>query len=332
MKENAKRAWDFWNQFGPSPICLAPMAEVNDLAFRILCRRHNVKVCYTGMLNSIQWSQGRKYQNRVFNTCEEDRPLIAQLAGSDYDTIFTSAKDLSQVCDAIDVNLGCTQHIARRGGYGFFMVDTPEKRAEVLKLFKKLSENVDVPITAKIRIFTKETEETTDQDKEAESIQIPDIEGTIDFAKKLEEAGVSVIAVHGRYQHRNKKADVSTDIIKKVVEAVKIPVIANGGVNSAEDAASLLKETNAAGIMVGQALLVNPTLFDPSGPLKRKDFAKEYLEIAKKHPEINIFYPRKHMFKFYESAIKESPGIETKIKEATTIDDLIAFVDEIEKE
>lgn len=335
LMSHAKRAWEFWNRFGPTPICLAPMAEVNDLAFRILCRRHNVKVCYTGMLNSIQWSQGHKYQVRVFNTCKEDRPLIAQLAGSDYDTILSSAKDLSQVCDAVDINLGCTQHIAKRGGYGFFMVDTAEKREEVIKLFKKLSENVSVPITAKIRIFTKSNEsENSEQNDGDQVIDEPDIEETINFAKRLEEAGVSVIAVHGRYQHRNKKADVSTDIIKKVVESVKIPVIANGGVNSIEDAENLLKETNAAGVMVGQALLSNPTIFDKSdkAPIKRRDFAKEYLLIAKEYPEINFFYPRKHMFKFYESLIKESPGIEEKIKQANNIDDLIAFIDENDKE
>ena len=325
---HAQRAWEFWNQF--------------DLAFRILCRRHNVKVCYTGMINSIQWSQGHKYQTRIFNTCKEDRPLIVQLAGSDYDTILSSAKDLSQVCDAIDINLGCTQHIAKRGGYGFFMVDTPEKRDEVIKLFKKLSENVPVPITAKIRIFTKPQDESNDQDNATEediedenkNVSIPDIDATIDFAKRLENAGVSIIAVHGRYQHRNKKADVSTDIIQKVVEAVSIPVIANGGVNSKEDAESLLNETGAAGVMVGQALLSNPTLFDTSSetPLKRREFAKEYLEIAKNYPEINFFYPKKHMFKFYESLIKERPGIEEKIKQATNIDDLIAFIDEFDKE
>ena len=246
---HAKKAWEFWNRFGPNPICLAPMAERNDLAFRILCRRHNVKVCFTGMLNSIQWSQGHKYQIRVFNTCKEDRPLIAQLAGSDYDTIFTSAKDLSQVCDAVDINLGCTQHIARRGNYGFFMVDTAEKRTEVLKLFKKLSDNITVPITAKIRIFTKSLEsESVDaddsnrQDDTSKTFsEVPDEEETINFARKLEEAGVSVITVHGCYQHRNKKADFSTYIIMKVVQSVQIPVIANRGVNSVEDAENLFE-------------------------------------------------------------------------------------------
>ena len=316
---HAEKAWKFWHSLGDKPLCLAPMAEVNDLAFRLQCRRHNLNLCYTGMINSIQWRQGRKYQNRVFNTCAADRPLIAQLAGSDYDSIISSALDISGVCDAVDVNLGCTQHIARRGGYGFFLVDTPEKREEVAKLLKKLSAASVVPITAKIRIFTKMDDENG---------EVPDAETTVKFAKMLEEAGVSIIAVHGRFQHRNKSADVSTEIIKQVVEAVKIPVLANGGVRSMEDVDEILRQTGAAGVMIGQALLSNPTLFDKERVMSRYEFALEYLNIAKEYPEINFFYPKKHMFQFYESKIKESPGIEEKIKAAQNIDDLIKFVEE----
>lgn len=335
MEERVQKAWEFWNQFGKSPICLAPMAEVNDLAFRILCRRHNVKVCYTGMLNATQWVQGHKYQRRVFNTCPEDRPLIVQLASGDYDSIYRSAIDVSRVCDAVDINLGCTQHIASRGGYGFFMVETPEKRQEVIKLFQKLVLNVPVPITAKIRIFTKTVDEEGNPISEGNDplkpINVPDVETTVDFARELEKVGVSVIAIHGRFQHRDKKADVSTEIIKQVVEALQIPVIANGGVNSVEDAKAILEDTNAAGVMIGQALISNPALFDEQ-PIKRRDFAREYLEIAKEHPEINMFAPKKHMFKFYEAMIKESPGIENEIKEATTFDELIAFIDKYDSD
>ncbi|OHS95894.1 dihydrouridine synthase [Tritrichomonas foetus] len=363
MKTHVEKAWEFWKQFGDNPICLAPMAEVNDLAFRLQCRLHNVKVCYTGMINSNQWIQGHKYQNRVFQTCQEDRPLIVQLAGSDYDTILSSAVDIGPLCDAVDLNLGCTQHIAKRGGYGFFLVDTAEKRDEVIKLFEKLSTNVCVPVTAKIRIFTKTDEENN---------EVPDPETTIEFAKQLQNAGVSVLAVHGRFQHRDKKANVFTDIIKKVVETVEIPVIANGGVNSKSDAIEILRETGAAGVMVGQALLANPTIFDndfienesertlikntnldhnnesdnkeqsneqkdivcdsnddKDGRFSLRTIATEYLELAAKHPEKSLFYAKKHMFKFYESKIRQAPGTENKIKEAQTIEDLLKFVNEM---
>lgn len=313
MTTHSAKAWEFFRKFGEKPLILAPMAEVNDLAFRILCRNHGVKLCYTGMLNAQQWIQGWKYQNRVFTTSEDDKPCIAQIAGADYDAILSSARDLQEHADAIDINLGCTQHIAKRGEYGFFMVDTQEKRDMVLKLFKRLATELKVPVTAKIRIF--QTEDGA-----------PDEELTIAFAKGLEAAGVSVLAVHGRFQHRDKQADVSTAIIKRVVDSVSIPVIANGGVKSKEDAEALFEATGAAGVMIGQALLRDATLFDPTGPKPRKEFALEYLNIVKRFNDYNSFCPRKHMFLFFEDVIKQMPEIAEQIKQTETVDDLITFV------
>lgn len=305
--------WRFFSGFGEKPLILAPMAEVNDLAFRLLCRKHGMKVCYTGMLNAQQWIQGRKYQNRVFTTCEEDHPLIAQLAGGDFDAIVSSAMSLQDQCDAIDLNLGCTQHIAKRGEYGFFMVDTEEKRVSVIDLFKKLTTNLKIPVTAKIRIFQ------TEDGSADENL-------TIAFAKELEKAGVAVICVHGRSQHRDKQAEVSTAIIKKVVDAVKIPVIANGGVKSPEDAEALFASTGAAGVMIGQALLKDPTMFDTRGRLSRREFALEYLEIVRRFTDYNFFYVRKHMFAFFEELLREVPGTEEKIKNAATVDEMVECV------
>lgn len=310
---HSEKAWAFFRKFGEKPLILAPMAEVNDLAFRILCRNHGVKLCYTGMLNALQWIQGRKYQNRVFTTSEDDRPCIAQIAGADYDAILSSALDLQDQVDAIDINLGCTQHIAKRGEYGFFMVDTAEKRKMVLNLFKRLATELKIPVTAKIRIFQTEEGE-------------PDEELTIEFAKELEAVGVSVLAVHGRFQHRDKQADVSTSIIKRVVDSVKIPVIANGGVKCMEDAEALFAETGAAGVMIGQALLRDPTLFDAGGPKPRKEFALEYLQIVKRFDDYNSFCPRKHTFTFFEDVLKQRPEVAEQIKQTETVDDLINFV------
>ncbi|KAH0789684.1 tRNA-dihydrouridine(16/17) synthase [NAD(P)(+)]-like [Histomonas meleagridis] len=311
-KTHAQKAWDFWKQFGEKPICLAPMAEVNDLAFRILCRNHGLKVCYTGMINAYQWNQGHRYQSRVFNTCEIDHPLIAQISGSNIDSIVTAAIDLSKYCDAIDINLGCTQHIAKRGGYGYFMVDTEEKRNNSLHLFTRLSSEVSVPITAKIRIFSTEDNQ-------------PDSNLTIQYAKQLQECGVSVIEIHGRFQQRDKKAEVLTNIIKDVVQSLDIPVIANGGICSLEDAEKMFSETGAAGVMVGQALLSDPTKFDPNGQKPLKEFSIEYLEIAKKYPEIGFFYLRKHFYNFFAEIIKKNPGIEKEIGEAETYEQLLNF-------
>ena len=308
-----EKAWEFWKKVGENPLCLAPMAEINDLPFRLLCRRHGIKVCYTGMLNSFQYIQSPEYKSRMFTTCPEDHPLIAQISGKTFDMIIDTAKDLALSADAIDINLGCTQRIASRGGYGFFLVNTPQKRVEILELFRRLSKEVNVPICAKIRILLN-------------SDGLADCEETVRFAKSLEDAGVSILEVHGRAEHRNKHAEIDTDILAAIVAGVGIPVIANGGVSSLADADSLRSKTGAAGIMIAQQLLTDPTTFDPHGPSSLGAFAREYLQLVSQYP-VDIFSPRKHTFYFFVAVIKSHPGIENELKDTNNVEELLAFVE-----
>jgi len=295
-------------------ICLAPMAEVNDLAFRMLCRNHGVKICWTGMINSFQWSQGDGYRKKAFMHVDEDHPLIGQLAGADHEQIIQAAIDLSQFCDAIDINLGCTMRIAGRSQYGYYMCDTVAKRERVCELFKALSSRVSVPIFAKIRIIMNDD-------------GLPDTDITVAFAKALEKSGASAIQVHARFEHRNKNSEVMYDVIKRVVEAVRIPVIANGGIYSKEEAERVMDITGAVSVSVGQALLENPTKFDPDGELNREMFMLEYLELSKRYFN-GIFAPSKMTFKYYDQQIRANPELATIIKNAKTIDELITFVKE----
>lgn len=289
------------------------MAEVNDLSFRLLVRKNGVNICWTGMLNAHQWLQGPGYQNKVFETCEEDHPLIGQLAGRDYDQLIKASKDLSRFCDAIDINLGCTQSIASRGGYGYYMVNTEKGRNETLEFLKKLKREISVPICVKIRIFID------DDGKPNENI-------TLDFAKKLEASGVSLIQFHGRYEHRDKASNIDIDMIRKLVSAVQIPVIANGGVKTKEDAYALLEQTSAAGVSVAQALLYNPSIFSTSLKSK-KEISLEYLYIVKERAK-DMYLPVIHVLKIYRDQLSKDPTIVTKIKEKKTVDELITFIQE----
>jgi tRNA-dihydrouridine synthase len=273
--------------------------------------RHNINICFTGMLNAHQWSQGAGYQNQWFTTCEEDKPVIAQISGSHYDLIIGAAKDLSKHCDGVEVNLGCTQKIASRGGYGYFMVDTQQKRRDTIEFFKRLTGEVNVPIGAKIRIFIDDNGE-------------PSEEITLDFVKELEKAGVSFLHIHGRFEHRNKKAEVNVDMIRKIVECVKIPVIANGGITNKNDAMKMIEETGAAGVSVGQALLKNPSVFDEN-PKSKQEVLVEYINLAKEH-KVRFFGPKKHVFLLYESEIKANKELAAEIEKCTTFDDLLNFV------
>ncbi|OHT09018.1 hypothetical protein TRFO_22269 [Tritrichomonas foetus] len=293
------------------PFYLAPMFQVNDLAFRKMCRRHGILLCWTGMVNSHMWIINQKDRKTFFETCEGDRPLIGQINGNDENELLTCAQDLESFVDAIDINLGCTQHIARRGQYGYFMVNTEEKRQNVITLVENLTNKLSIPVTAKIRLLS---------DKDGN----PDIQLTTEFAQRLEKAGISLISVHGRHKKMNKSGDADASAIKSIVDAVSIPVVANGGVTAKIDGENLVKETGAVGVMIGQALLVNPSLLETDNP-DPVALTREYFELYKEHP-IDFLIAKRHVFNFFEQIIKAKPKIAEELKKVHTPEEMEVFL------
>ena len=102
-------------------IC-APMVDQSELPFRILTRKYGANLCYTPMLHSKMMTTQKKYKQEHFTTCAEDRPLVAQLCGNDPETMVKAAKMIEGEVDAIDVNFGCPQAIAKRGNYGSYLL------------------------------------------------------------------------------------------------------------------------------------------------------------------------------------------------------------------
>ena len=299
----------------PKPVrVLAPMVEVNDLAFRMMVREHGVKLCFTGMINTHMWAINPADRHKQFQTCPEDRPLIIQLNGNDEAELVACALDLVDSADAFDINLGCTQHIARRGKFGYFMVNTEDKRQNVLKLVRNLTSKIKIPITAKIRLLS-------DEDK------TPSPELTAEFAKSLEEAGIAMISVHGRHQQLDKAGNVDAAAIRMIAEKVKIPVLANGGIRNREESDALLEASGASGTMIGQGLLANPRMFDADGDYDPVSLGREYLEMFKKYGGDRIVAKR-HLFNFFESEIRDNPEISKVLKETWQIEDMEKFLDE----
>ena len=281
----------------PKPVrVLAPMVEVNDLAFRMMVREHGVKLCFTGMINTHMWAINPADRQKQFQTCPEDRPLIIQLNGNDEAELVACALDLVDSADAFDINLGCTQHIARRGKFGYFMVNTEDKRQNVLKLVRNLMSKIKIPITAKIRLLS-------DEDK------TPSPELTAEFAKSLEEAGIAMISVHGRHQQLDKAGNVDAAAIRMIAEKVKIPVLANGGIRNREESDAL------------------PRMFDVDGDFDPVSLGREYLEMFKKYGGARIVAKR-HLFNFFEAEIRENPDISKALKETWQIEDMEKFLDE----
>ena len=239
----------------------------SELPFRMLTRRHGVQLAYTPMLHAQMFATRPKYREATFSTCEGDRPLFVQFCANDPDTFVAAAKKVQHLCDAIDLNLGCPQGIAKRGNYGSFLMDDLDR---VKALVTAAHRELDVPVTVKIRVF-------------------PEVERTVAYAKMIEEAGAQVLCVHGRTREikgaRFGLADWSQ--IAAVKRAVSIPVIANGNVGSYEDAEACLEATGADAVMSAECLLWNPAVFE-----KPQEAAAESGENAAAQPEPQAFAPR----------------------------------------
>ena len=163
------------------------MVNQSELAFRMLARQYGAELCYTPMLHSTLFAQEEVYRRDNFDPHAADRPLVAQFCGDDPATLLAAARHVQGRCDAVDLNLGCPQAIARKGHYGAFLL--PE-RDLVVSLVRALAGGLSVPVTAKIRLLPG------------------DIDETISLALALQEAGCSVLTVHGRT--REQKCSCAT--------------------------------------------------------------------------------------------------------------------------
>ena len=163
---------------------LAPMVDQSELAYRLLCRRHGTTLCYTPMFSAKQFAESELYRNTMFGPLDgegEDRPLVVQFAGHDPASLLASAKHVQHRCNAVDLNLGCPQKIAKRGRYGAWLLHERELLKEIVST---LHCHLDCPVTCKIRL----AQEDNFQSSRAS------ISETVDLARMLQGAGASLIA------------------------------------------------------------------------------------------------------------------------------------------
>ncbi|KAM0673344.1 tRNA-dihydrouridine(16/17) synthase [NAD(P)(+)]-like protein [Gurleya vavrai] len=303
---------DFFDKL-PKPVyILAPMVNNSNIAYRTLARRYNAHLTYTEMVHSMHFNNTKSdpQKNNWFTTDNSDRPLVIQICGNNSQEMLKAALKLQNFCDAIDINFGCPQNIAKVGNYGAFLQKDLKLTKEIIET---LSKNLKVPVFCKIRIFKE-------------------IEKTIEYAKMIEDAGCSLLVVHGRTieQKGINTGLADLDQIKAVKEKLKIPVIANGNVLCKEDLDYVLEKTKCDGIMVAETHLHNPLIFS--------DIKKSCFEVLIEYFELCLIYKTKmvevksHTHKILHKILETKLEYREKISRSKSIECLKELIKNLENE
>ena len=238
-------------------LILAPMAGVTDLPFRKICKEFGPGLVCTEMVSSKAIYHDDTKTKLLMNTDGEKRPISMQIFGSDEETMGYAAKYVSKIADIVDINMGCPAPKVVKNGDGSKLLLDIEKAEKVIKAVVK---NSTKPVTLKIR----------------KGWDCNNIIAT-EFAQMAEKAGVSAITIHGRTRTEMYSGKVDLEIIKKVKESVKIPVIGNGDIVDEESALKMFEYTGVDGIMIGRGTFGNPWIFER---------IKYYLETGEKLPVV----------------------------------------------
>ncbi len=224
-------------------LILAPMAGVTDKTFRTLCTEQGAEGTVSEMISAKGLYYNDKKTAELAKSDDSEKCFFLQLFGSEPDIVAHSAKrvfELNPKIKAIDINMGCPMPKITGNGEGSALMKAPELAGKIVKAVTECG----VAVTVKMR---------TGWDKS--SLNAPEL------AKICEQNGAKMICVHGRTKDQLYRPPVDTDTIKKVKRSVDIPVIANGGIYSGEDAVRLLDVTGCDGIAVGQGSMGNPWIF-----------------------------------------------------------------------
>ncbi len=259
-----------------SPLISAPLAGISDNTYRIFARFFGSALTYSEMITSHGICSGHKKSLSLANITDYERPCAVQIFGSDPDIMTEAAKQIENKADIIDVNMGCPVPKVLKSKSGGYLT---REETKVRQIITRLSSVLHKPLTVKTRIGW-----------DSSSINI------LNIAKIAQDCGAGAISIHGRTVKQGFSGEVNYELIKKVKEKVKIPVIVSGDIGSPQKAREILDYTGCDGIMIGRAvkgrlwLFANILLFllgngrrpgDPEfdpGTGWKKEFSKLYLK------------------------------------------------------
>ena len=305
-----------------TPLCLAPMEDVTELPFRVICKRLGADIVYTEFTSSEGIIREAPRIIEKIRICDEERPVAIQIFGGRPEAMGEAARVVERLGpDFIDINCGCwvKNHVARNEGAGLLR-DLPLFEAIV----KATVKGTTLPVTVKTRLGWDET-----------SIII------IDVAKMVEQAGAKALTLHCRTRSQAHNGFADWSWLAKIKKAVSIPVIGNGDIINSEDVKAMF-ETGCDGVMIGRGAIANPWIFKQTkyylktGKFMPDPSIEEKIQMCIEHLKLNVQYKgekygvqtfRKH----YAGYLKSLPNISTVRSELMQFTEFNPVLDRLNK-
>lgn len=296
-------------------ILLAPMEDVTEQPFRIICKKFGADIVYSEFISSEALYRNVHRSIKKIEFTEIERPIGIQIFGANDEPMVESAKLIERFDpDLIDINYGCWVKNVVKNNAGAFMLKQPERMQE---LTRKVVESVSLPVTVKTRLGWDKN-----------SIVIEDV------AQRLEDAGISALTIHCRTREEAHKSQADWSWISKVKKVVSIPVILNGDIKTPEDVRRAFNETGCDGVMIGRAAIGNPFIFAQAkefirtGKTPPTPTIDEKINVCFEHLKLNIAFKGERLGiiefrKFYSGYLKGIPNISSVRQKLVTSDSFV---------
>ncbi len=291
-------------------VVLAPIAGFSDVGFRAVCAKQGAAITYTEMASAkgLYYNKAEKTKELLYTTDAEQIKAV-QIFGSEPFFISYAVKSPElEKFDLIDINMGCPVPKVVKNNEGSALMNNIPLAKDIVKAAK---DNTEKPVTVKMRLGFDEI-------------------NAVEFALAMEEAGADLITVHGRLRKEMYMGHSHWNEIEKVVKAVKIPVFANGDVETYQDFLEIKKQTGASGVMIARGALGNPNIFaeiTQKEPRPLKEMMLEHIEIMRKfHNEHYIHSNFKKHMACYCKGKRGNKEIKQRAFESKSLDEMIQII------